>query len=469
MEAPALHDAAVLPPARDHRVRQLIAAANERFIERWEALTARGELVNLTDEMSELTLEIVLRAIFGTDLDRLTQQLGGNPFEVITKESGRNLQFAYKFRSLTKLVAGLIAQRRAVPAEHFDYLGMLMSARDKDSGDPMTERELIDEVMTLSSPATRPPPAGSTGPGISCRSIRRWPRACTPKSMPPQNWRLRVLPTVEALSYTQQVINEALRLYPPGWLLSRRTIEPDVLGGYAMPADTNVLLPLYLLHRHPDFWKEPERFWPERFAPQHEAERPRFAYMPFAAGPRHCIGETFALYEMLMHLYKVARRYRLTYVPDKPLELEAQINLRTRYPAAHETGATVTFKATTLNELLEENRNFERSITYLEGENDSRAVSFGELHERALGILYHLQRLGARRGDKLILFLSEQRAVHRRVLGGDRGRHRAGPGGAGHQRRAPPQAVAHCASPGRAPSSTPSAARSSASAASPPA
>ena len=76
----------------------------------------------------------------------------------------------------------------------------------------------------------------------------------------------------------------------------------------------------------------PDRFWPERFAPEHEAERPRFAYMPFAAGPRHCIGETFALYEMQMHLYKVARRYRLRYVPDKPLELEAQINLRTRHP-----------------------------------------------------------------------------------------------------------------------------------------
>jgi cytochrome P450 len=99
-----------------------------------------------------------------------------------------------------------------------------------------------------------------------------------------------------------------------------------------VPAGTNVLLPLYLVHRHPGFWKDPEAFSPERFAPEHEAERPRFAYMPFAAGPRHCIGETLALYEMLMHLYKVARHYRLAWVPDKPIELEAQINLRTRFP-----------------------------------------------------------------------------------------------------------------------------------------
>jgi cytochrome P450 len=128
------------------------------------------------------------------------------------------------------------------------------------------------------------------------------------------------------------VVDEALRMYPPGWLLSRRTIGQDILSGYEVPPGTDVLLCLYLLHRHPRYWKEPETFRPERFDSEHESERPRFAYMPFAAGPRHCIGETLALYEMYMHLYKVARRYRLRYVPDRPLELEAQINLRTKHP-----------------------------------------------------------------------------------------------------------------------------------------
>jgi cytochrome P450 len=311
---------------------EVIAAANARFIARWEQLTARGELVNLTDEMSELTLEIVLRSIFGTDLDRLAQQPGGNPFEVITKEPGRNLQFAFKFRSLSKLVAQLLARRRAHGTEHFDFLAMLMSARDKDSGAPMAERELIDEVMTLIVAGHETTASGlnwtwyllSQHPQVTARLHAEIDASAEIDSPS--------LAQMEALTYAQQVVNEALRLYPPGWLLSRRTIEPDVLGGYPVPANTNVLLPLYLLHRHPEFWQEPERFWPERFAPEHEAARSRFAYMPFAAGPRHCIGETLALYEMLMHLYLVARRYRLTYVPEKPLELEAQINLRTRYP-----------------------------------------------------------------------------------------------------------------------------------------
>jgi cytochrome P450 len=310
----------------------LIAAVNERFIARWDELAARAEPVNLTDEMSELTLEIVLRSIFGRDLDRLTQQLGANPFEVVTKEQSRDLQFAYKFRSLTKLVAQLIARRRAEPEEHFDYVAMLMAARDKETGAPMAERELIDEVMTLIVAGHE---TTASGLNWTWYLLAQHPEAearlhaeldAAPELAAPS------LAEMEALGYTSQVVNEALRLYPPGWLLSRRAVAADVLGGFTVPPGTNVLLPLYLLHRHPRYWKEPDRFWPERFAPEHEAERPRFAYMPFAAGPRHCIGETFALYEMLVHLYKVARRYRLVYVPDKPLELEAQINLRTRYP-----------------------------------------------------------------------------------------------------------------------------------------
>ena len=311
---------------------EVIAQSNDRWIARWEGLARRGELINLTDEMSALTLEIVLRSIFGRDLDRLSQQLGGNPFEVVTREQSRDLQFAYKFRSLTKLVAQLIAQRRDTAEEHFDYVAMLMNARDKESGAPMGERELIDEIMTLVVAGHETTASGlnwtwyliSQHPQIEARLHAEIAAAA---ELPSPS-----LAEMEGLRFTRQVIDEALRLYPPGWVLSRRTVNADSLGGYPVPPGTNVLLPLYLLHRHPNFWKNPETFDPDRFAPEHEAERPRFAYMPFAAGPRHCIGETFALYEMLVHLYKVARRYRLRYVPDEPLELEAQINLRTRHP-----------------------------------------------------------------------------------------------------------------------------------------
>ena len=237
-----------------------------------------------------------------------------------------------RFHEIADGIEQLIAQRRATGEEHFDYLAMLMNARDKETGAPMGERELIDEIMTLIVAGHETTASGlnwtwyllSQHPQVEARLHDEIDAAAV---LPAPT-----LSEMETLRYTRQIIDEALRLYPPGWLLSRRTIDTDVLGGYPVPAGTNVLLPLYLLHRHPHFWKNPEDFDPERFAPEHEAERPRFAYMPFAAGPRHCIGETFALYEMLVHLYKVARRYRLSYVPDKPLELEAGINLRTRHP-----------------------------------------------------------------------------------------------------------------------------------------
>ncbi len=311
---------------------KLIDACNERFIAKWEAQAARGELVNVTDDMSELTLEIVLLSIFGTDLERLGEEMGGNPFDIVTKEPARDLKFAYKFRQLSKLVGALAKRRVADKSEHFDFLQMLIEARDKETGAPMSERELIDEAMTLIVAGHE---TTASGLNWTWYLLSQNPQAeaklhaeidATPEKPEPS------LSEMEQLEYTKNVVDEALRMYPPGWLLSRRTISADTLAGYEVPPGTDVLLCLYLLHRHPRYWTEPESFRPERFDPEHESERPRFAYMPFAAGPRHCIGETLALYEMYMHLYKVARRYRLRYVPDRPLELEAHINLRTKHP-----------------------------------------------------------------------------------------------------------------------------------------
>jgi cytochrome P450 len=306
---------------------RVIGEANDRLIAQWEGKAARGEVLNITEEMSELTLEIVLRSIFGSDTDQVSEA-----FAVVTREPARNLEFVYRFRALGKLVAKLIHQRRKQQHEHFDYLAMLMQARDKDSGSDMSERQLIDEVMTLVV-------AGHE----TTASVLNWvwyllsqhpqveARLCTELAAhahqaPP------TLAQMEALAYTQQVLNETMRLYPPGWLLSRRTIGPDVLAGYEIAAGADVLLPLYLLHRHPRYWKDPDGFEPDRFSPEREAERPRFAFVPFAAGPRHCIGETLALYEMLMHVHKVVPRFTLTLVPEGKIELDAQINLRARRP-----------------------------------------------------------------------------------------------------------------------------------------
>lgn len=305
---------------------RLIGAANDRLLAQWETQRARGELVNVTAAMSELTLQIVLGSIFGRDTDLVSEQFG-----IVTKESARDFEFVYKFRAVGALVGKLIRTRRTDEQEHFDFLSMLMAARDKDTGAAMSERQLIDEIMTLVIAGHETTASVlnwtwyflSQHPQVEARvhlEISQC-KAATPG-----------LEHLENLDFTHRVLKETMRLYPPGWLLSRAAIGPDTLGGYNIPAGANVLVPLYLVHRHPRFWKDPGAFLPERFTPEQEAERPRFAYVPFAAGPRHCIGETFAVYEMLLHLCKIVPTYRLAFVADKPLELEAQINLRTRHP-----------------------------------------------------------------------------------------------------------------------------------------
>jgi cytochrome P450 len=308
----------------------LIREVNDKFAVRWADHAVRGEAVNLSDDASELTLEIVLRSIFGGDLQRLEKQLGANPFEVVAKEQNRDLKFAFRFRSLTKLVAELIDRRRRHPEEHFDFLAMLMATRDRETGQAMSDKEMIDEVLTLIVAGHETTAAALTW---SWYLISQHPDA--QGELQAEADRIGSdqtlgLEAAESLPFTHQVVQEALRLYPPGWLITRRTLEADELGGYPVGPRTDVFISPYMLHRHPAFWSEPEEFRPERFAGADAEERHRFAYIPFAVGPRHCIGESMAMFEMLVHVAGMSRRFHLTRAGNEPIELEAQINLRPR-------------------------------------------------------------------------------------------------------------------------------------------
>jgi cytochrome P450 len=308
----------------------LIRNVNDKFAVRWAEKAARAEPVNLSDDASELTLEIVLHSIFGSDLARLETEFGANPFEVVAKDQNRDLKFAFRFRSLTKLVGELIDRRRRGQEEHFDFLSMLMASRDRETDEAMSDKELIDEVLTLIVAGHETTAAALTWTwyliGQHPEAQERL-QAEADRTGPDQTLRLDA---AESLEFTHQVLQEALRLYPPGWLITRRTLEADELGGYPIPPRTDVFISPYMLHRHPAFWSEPEEFRPERFAGPDAEERHRFAYIPFAVGPRHCIGENIAMFEMLVHVHAMSRRFRLTRAGDEPIELEAQINLRPR-------------------------------------------------------------------------------------------------------------------------------------------
>ncbi len=307
----------------------LIQRLNLELVERWVGHATRGEPINLTRDLSEVALGIVLRALFSTDLDRLIEAEGASPFDLLTRESRRDLPFAVKFRSLTRFVLAMIEARRREQRVEMDLLSVLMEARDKHSGETMPDRALLDEIMTLIVAGHETTASTlnwtwyllSQNPDVEARLHAAV--AETAPSPVPQ--------TLTEPGYVEQVLNEALRLYPPVWLFTRRALEPDRLGGYDVPAGTDIFICPYLLHRHAAHWVRPDAFDPERFAPAAVEARHRFAFLPFSAGPRYCIGAAFAMAEMTTHLRLVAQRLRLQHVGAEPPQAEFQINLRTRH------------------------------------------------------------------------------------------------------------------------------------------
>lgn len=133
-----------------------------------------------------------------------------------------------------------------------------------------------------------------------------------------------------ALSYTRRVLEEVLRLYPPVWLIPRRALDDDVIGGYTVPAGADVLLCVYALHRHAAFWDQPERFEPERFSTGPLRQRHPQCYLPFGSGPRTCLGSRFGLMEATLVLASLSRWYRLEPVPGMEPVPEASLVLKPR-------------------------------------------------------------------------------------------------------------------------------------------
>ncbi len=304
-------------------------AANAALAGKWAAAAAARSPVNVTQDMSEVTLDVVLRALFSDDLPRLNAD--GNPFALLTDDTERNLAFAYKFRQLGKLILTEVARRRRDNVRRNDIVSHLIDARDRQTGAPMEDRQLVDEIMTLIVAGHETTASAlnwfwylmTTAPDVAARLHAELDAA---KLDPPGYEDLARLPLA------RRAIDETLRLYPPGWLLTRRSLAPDSIGGYFLPEATDVLISPYLVQRHPAHWPDPDLFDPERFMPQTAAGRHRFAYLPFGLGPRACIGEHLALVEMQTHVATLARHFELELVPGQSIAVEPQVNLRTRHP-----------------------------------------------------------------------------------------------------------------------------------------
>lgn len=308
-----------------------ITAVNAEYAERWAELAKRGEPVNITEATSELTLDINLMAIFGSDLALIRERFGSNPFAVVHTESDRDLKFAYRIRSLAGVIRELIARRRAHPEEkHFDFFGMALNARDKETGEVMNDKQLVDEVLTLVVAGHETTASSLTWAWyLLSQQPDYQEKLGESAAMLPADKALGI-DEAEAWTVGQRIIKEALRLCPPAWMMTRRSLEPDVLNGTPIAGGTDVFISPYFVHRHPQYWPDPERFEPERFTDEASAQRHRFSYIPFGVGPRHCIGEALAMYEIAAHLSTMSRRFRLVRVSNDAPRVEARINYRLR-------------------------------------------------------------------------------------------------------------------------------------------
>ncbi|MGH9326862.1 MAG: cytochrome P450 [Terriglobia bacterium] len=302
---------------------QLITGVNSDLCRKWQIAARKNEGVNVTRDVSHAALEVVLRFLLGEDYDHLASH-----FDLLSEEKARDMAFARAFLDLRKVIQRLIERRRKEPSISVDALGAFMQARDPQTGQLMADRQLIDEILTMlvaghETTATtlnwmwyllsqHPDVEGKLDKELKLNSFSGFA-------------------DLSKFPYTRQIVEEVMRLYPALWLISRRAIADDRLGGYAVPAGTEIYTPPYFIQHNPEIWKDPERFDPDRFSPANLRARYRFAAIPFGAGPRNCIGSHFARAEMQIHLLTIGARLRLRYVQPRPIEIEAGVNLRNKF------------------------------------------------------------------------------------------------------------------------------------------
>lgn len=314
-----------------HQLIGLITESCERRAGKWQEIAAADGTLDITKEMTDFALELILRAVFSDDYERRLLADGENPFIFLSDESARDLELVVKFRALRKLVLEIVEERRnAGDPEKADFLAMYIAATDK-SGNRFSDRDLLDELMTLiiAGFETSAGTLNWTWYLISLRDdveqrIVEEARTHIPDAASVDK------DSIAKLDYLQQVLNESMRLYPPGWIFSRRATEDRVLGDYDVPEGTDIYISPYLLHRSEEFWPDPDRFDPDRFSKERLTDEQQAAFVPFSLGPRRCIGEHFAMLEMKIHVGLLLQRFRLSPVSETPPELDLGVNLRSK-------------------------------------------------------------------------------------------------------------------------------------------
>ena len=343
-----LRERRLLQPAF-HRERLAVltsTAANviDSFIQNWEQSAQKGQPLDVDEEMMRLTLTVIIKSMFSADIDDKIQSLS-HAFNVASKfmlwrsqqmwapplsvPIPRNVEYNRAFQVLNDTIYPLITEARKNPKD--DLLGMLLAMREEETGEGMTDQQARDEVVTIFFAGHETTAASLAWAFYLLSEHPEVEERVRDELKTVLNGRIPTSADLPKLAYTQRVIQEVLRLYPAAYLFAREAVTEDVIDGYPIPPKTLIFITPFITHRDPNYWPDPERFDPDRFAPEPVSSRPRHIYYPFGEGPHVCIGNNFALMEMQLILAIALQRFRLRLVPNHPIALKPEATLRPKH------------------------------------------------------------------------------------------------------------------------------------------
>jgi len=328
---------------RIHGYGAVMAECTQRMLDTWRA----DEVRDLHADMMHLTMEIVVRTLFGGNVAASDASAVSDAFNIAVEQIAvrfkrpmripdwipvpSNVKFNRSVRELDRLIYGFIRERRASSAAHGnDLLSMLVAAKD-ESGVSMPDPQVRDEAITLFL-------AGHETTAIALSwtwyLVSQHPEVEAKLHAEIDAVLQGRAPTAEdvkRLEYTERVVLESMRLYPPAYGFGREALEDCEIAGYRVPAGSTVFMMPWLVHRDARWFPDPLRFDPDRWQGDFAKTLPAFAYLPFGGGPRRCIGNTFAMMEAVLLVAAIAQRFRLTLVPGHPVEPFPSITLRPKY------------------------------------------------------------------------------------------------------------------------------------------
>ncbi len=335
----------VMPAFHYHRL-STYADTIIKYTDQLQSEWTEGETIDISRQMMRLTLGIIGKALFDADVLEEAKELRealtitmrhvNTDFATLVHipyvwPTLRNIRFNSAVNRLNTTVYRIISDRRKSHQDRGDLLSMLLQTRNADDGSSMTNAQVRDEVMTLFL-AGHETTANALAWAwyLLTQNLEVYKKMCEEVDCVLG----RRAPTFADLSnmpYTLQVFKEAIRLYPPAYMSGRQVIHPVELGGYHLPVGTMILNSSYTIHRRSDYFLEPEHFDPGRFTPEAEQLLPRYAYIPFGAGPHVCIGKQFALMEGHLILAAMAQRVTFKLLDDQRIIPDPLITLRPKY------------------------------------------------------------------------------------------------------------------------------------------